>query len=103
MNLFQQVEVGPKIISSQWLYLCLLTASIPYFITFLQTGVKILFGSHPWPSIWTLIWVSRLCLLLFFIATGIGERRSYDLFRSYRKVLLTAIIYDTFSIMLTCR
>lgn len=44
---------------SIWLYLCLFAASIPYFITFLQMGIKILFGSHTWPSFWVLVWVSK--------------------------------------------
>ena len=43
---------------SRWLYVILFAASMPYFITFLFTGVKILFGNHRRPAIWTIIWVS---------------------------------------------
>lgn len=43
---------------SRWLYLALFAASCPYFITFLQMGIKILFGNHQRPTLWTLLWVS---------------------------------------------
>ncbi|XP_067943590.1 chitin synthase chs-2-like [Watersipora subatra] len=54
------MDMGSPQLMSMWMYLCLWAASIPYIITFLQTGVKILFGSHPWPAVGTLIWTTLM-------------------------------------------
>ncbi|BFY98509.1 hypothetical protein BsWGS_01548 [Bradybaena similaris] len=57
----------------RWVFLLICAVCFPYFVIFIESGVKALFGNLAGPSIWNLIWVILiesihsfgLCLFLF--------------------------------------